>query len=208
MNIKKVLGTLRITIAKGKDQVGLKQGGNEWKGAEFLREDDAERLKKPRSGCSWRSSSIIYCSTRHSPYINSAKAVDYRFCKCVLSRSFLSLPLSKYVRVYLLMFVIFWRRYIAGSNRAEQECPCYVSGMQQNIYVTNFFLTFLLTVQHAMILGNCPTWRTNSFEYIYLFIVLYMFRACYAHHQEKQSVSIQLLVIVTPCWWHAHLQEY
>jgi len=28
-----------------------------------------------------------------------------------------------------------------------------------------------------------------------------MFRACNAHHQEKHIVSIQLLVIVTPCWW-------
>jgi len=26
----------------------------------------------------------------------------------------------------------------------------------------------LLTVHHAMILGNCPTWRTNSFQYSYL----------------------------------------
>ena len=55
-----------------------------------------------------------------------------------------------------------------------------------------------------MILGNCPTWRTNSFQCIYLFIVPYMFRACHAHHQEKQILSIQLLVIVTPCWWHCH----
>ena len=47
------------------------------------------------------------------------------------------------------------------------------------------FYNVLLTVHHAMILGNCPTWRTNSFKYIYLFIVLYMFRACNAHHQEK-----------------------
>ena len=46
----------------------------------------------------------------------------------------------------------------------------------------------LLTVHHAMILGNCPTWRKNSFQYIYLFIVLYMFRACHAHHQEKKIV--------------------
>ena len=38
----------------------------------------------------------------------------------------------------------------------------------------------LLTVHHAMILVNCPTWCTNSFQYIYLFIVLYMFRACHA----------------------------
>ena len=28
-----------------------------------------------------------------------------------------------------------------------------------------------------------------------------MFRACHAHHQEKQIVSTQLLVNVTPCWW-------
>ena len=62
----------------------------------------------------------------------------------------------------------------------------------------------LLTVHHAMILGNCSTWRTNSSR-IYLFIVLYMFRACHAHHQEKQIVSIQLLVIVTPCWWQCRV---
>ena len=56
-----------------------------------------------------------------------------------------------------------------------------------------------------MILGNCSTWKTNSFQCIYLFIVLYMFRACHAHHQEKQIVSIQLLVIVTPCWWQCRV---
>ena len=28
----------------------------------------------------------------------------------------------------------------------------------------------LLTVHHATILGKCPTWRTNSFQCIYLFI--------------------------------------
>jgi len=27
-----------------------------------------------------------------------------------------------------------------------------------------------------------------------------MFRASHAHHQEKQIVSIQLPVNVTPCW--------
>ena len=53
--------------------------------------------------------------------------------------------------------------------------------------------------------GNCPTWCTNSFQCIYLFIVLYMFRARHAHHQEKQIVSIQLLVIVTPCWWQCRV---
>ena len=64
---------------------------------------------------------------------------------------------------------------------------------------------FLLTVHHAMILGNCPTWRTNSFQCIYLFIALYMFPACHAHHQEKRIVSIQLLVIVIPCWWQCRV---
>ena len=63
----------------------------------------------------------------------------------------------------------------------------------------------LLTVHHAMILGNCPTWRTNSFQCIYLFIILYMFRACHAHHQEKQIVSIQLLVNFTVCWWQCRV---
>ena len=58
----------------------------------------------------------------------------------------------------------------------------------------------LLTVHHAMILGSCPTWRTNFFQCIYLFIVLYMFRACHAHHQEERILSIHLLVNVTPCW--------
>ena len=56
-----------------------------------------------------------------------------------------------------------------------------------------------------VILGNCPTWCTNSFQCIYLFIVLYMFRACHAHHQEKQTVSIQLLVNVTVCWWQCRV---
>ena len=41
--------------------------------------------------------------------------------------------------------------------------------------------------------------------FIYLFIVLYLFRACRAHHQEKQIVSIPLLVIVTPCWWQCRV---
>ena len=32
-----------------------------------------------------------------------------------------------------------------------------------------------------------------------------MFRACHANRQEKQIASIQLLVIVTPCWWQYHV---
>ena len=32
-----------------------------------------------------------------------------------------------------------------------------------------------------------------------------MFRTCHAHHQEKQIVSIQLPVIVTPCWWRCRV---
>jgi len=44
---------------------------------------------------------------------------------------------------------------------------------------------FLLTVHHAMILGNCPTWRTHFFQCIYLFRVLYMFRACHARNMYR-----------------------
>ena len=32
-----------------------------------------------------------------------------------------------------------------------------------------------------------------------------MFQARHAHHQEKQIVSIQLLAIVTPCWWQCRV---
>jgi len=32
-----------------------------------------------------------------------------------------------------------------------------------------------------------------------------MFRARHTHHQDKQIVSIQLLVIVTPCWWQCRV---
>jgi uncharacterized membrane protein len=47
----------------------------------------------------------------------------------------------------------------------------------------------------------------NSFLYIYLnFLSLYMFRAYRAHHQEKQIVSIQLLVAVTLCQWPCRVQ--
>ena len=101
-----------------------------------------------------------------------------------------------------------WRQYIP-LKRCETlaQTDSIISQktftLQYTTVKTSKFVKFnvLLTVHHAMILGNCPTWRTNSFECIYLFIVLYMFRACHAHHQEKQIVLIQLLVIVTPCWW-------
>jgi hypothetical protein len=36
--------------------------------------------------------------------------------------------------------------------------------------------------------------------YLFLFITLYMFRARRAHHQKRQIVSIQPLVIIL-CWW-------
>jgi hypothetical protein len=60
----------------------------------------------------------------------------------------------------------------------------------------------LLTVHHIMILGNWPTWCTNSFlcVYFYVFKTLYMFWAHSAHHQERQIVSIQPLVTVSLCW--------
>jgi len=37
-------------------------------------------------------------------------------------------------------------------------------------------------LNEGVILGNCPTWRTNYFQCIYLFIVLYMFRAYHARN--------------------------
>ena len=38
-------------------------------------------------------------------------------------------------------------------------------------------------------LCNCPTWSTNSFQCIYLFIVLYMFRACHAHQPAQDTAT-------------------
>jgi hypothetical protein len=42
--------------------------------------------------------------------------------------------------------------------------------------------------------------------YLFLFVTLYMFRAHRAHHQERQTVSIQPLVIVILCWWSCRVQ--
>jgi hypothetical protein len=56
-------------------------------------------------------------------------------------------------------------------------------------------------VHPAVSLGKWPTWRTNPFQCIYLFTSLYMYRARRAHHQEREIVSVQLLVTVTLCWW-------
>jgi hypothetical protein len=44
------------------------------------------------------------------------------------------------------------------------------------------------------------------FHIYFLFIILYMFRAHRAHHQERQIVSIQPLVTVTLCWWPCYVQ--
>ena len=41
---------------------------------------------------------------------------------------------------------------------------CYKNVPQKRYNTFNI----LLTVHHAIILGKCPTWRTNSFQYIYL----------------------------------------
>ena len=42
--------------------------------------------------------------------------------------------------------------------------------LKQELKIVYTVFHILLTVHHAMILGNCPTWRTNTFHCIYLFI--------------------------------------
>jgi len=37
--------------------------------------------------------------------------------------------------------------------------------------------------------------------YLFIFLTVYIFRAHRAHHQERQTVSIQPLVAVTLCRW-------
>ena len=81
-----------------------------------------------------------------------------------------------------------WRRW-KGQSMWNNSAPEQGKQQQQE-------LTFLVIVKlDAQILFNV---------FIY-FTVPYMFRACHAHHQEKQIVSIQLLVIVTPCWWQCRV---
>jgi len=53
---------------------------------------------------------------------------------------------------------------------------------------------------------NDSWWMTNmmhkfSSMCLFLFTILYMFRAHSAHHQERQILSIQPLVTVILCWW-------
>ena len=105
------------------------------------------------------------------------------------------------IRTPLLFWDITWQILVVGYKRFGTINRFLLRG-SSNITVK---FNVLLTVHRAMILGNCPTWRTNFFQCIYLFIALYMFRGCHAHHQEKQIVSIQLLVIVTPCWWQCRV---
>ena len=42
--------------------------------------------------------------------------------------------------------------------------------------------------------------------YLFIFLTLYVFQAHRAHHQERQSVSIQPLLAVTLCQWPCRVQ--
>ena len=44
--------------------------------------------------------------------------------------------------------------------------------------------------------------------YLFKFFTLYMFRAHRAHHQERQTVSIQPLVAATLCRWPCRMQVF
>jgi hypothetical protein len=100
-------------------------------------------------------------------------------------------------------FVLHLHIELCLFTRQNSKCRCSPAYEQITILVNIIHSKFnvLLTVHHAVILGKWPTWRTNSFQCIYLFTTLYMFRSRRAHHQERQIVLIQLLVTVTPCCW-------
>ena len=79
--------------------------------------------------------------------------------------------------------------------------PCSVS---YTIQRTAYMCKILQFVDRASC--NDSWWMNNVTHkflsmYLFLFITLYMFRAHRANHQERQIVSIQLLVTVTLCWW-------
>ena len=72
----------------------------------------------------------------------------------------------------------FTMHYISQNFPNHNVKLMYVSWYRKCIYS---YIHLLKTFWNT-ILGNCPTWRTNSFQCIYLFIVLYMFRACHARN--------------------------
>ena len=84
------------------------------------------------------------------------------------------------------------------------EFPCiislyYIKNQQDATLAVSFISNCKITLHDSLVIVQLDAQILFN-VFIYLFIVLYMFRACHAHHQEKQIVSIQLLVIVTPCW--------
>ena len=87
-----------------------------------------------------------------------------------------------------------------GGPAAWRSCS---TGLNVTLFILVYVKTTICATED--ILGKCPTWRTNSFQRTYLFIILYMFQARRAHHQERQIVLIQLLVTVTPCWWQCRV---
>jgi hypothetical protein len=62
----------------------------------------------------------------------------------------------------------------------------------------------LLAVCCVIILSKSPTWR--AILYCVFILTLYTFRAHCAHHQERQTVSIQPLVSVTVYRWPCRVQ--
>ena len=44
--------------------------------------------------------------------------------------------------------------------------------------------------------------------YLFIFLTPYTFRAHRAHHQDRQTVSIQPLAAVTLCWWPCSVQVH
>jgi hypothetical protein len=136
----------------------------------------------------------------HSP-LNFWRIILYSAC-----RQQLPFVAQSYFLPYHLWTVTKDKILCAQDTRCAQFCSmlpsCKFTTMRTNIA---YRFNVLLTAHHAMILGKWPTWRTNSFQCIYLFTTLYMFRARRAHHQERQIVLIQLLVTVTPCWWQCRV---
>ena len=139
--------------------------------------------------CDWHSFSVfsLYLCSAQGPLFNYAViCYQYLINKTNLVRNLFL--------VYLSISTCFGRLCAHHQEKQLYLCDTLYSHPYR---VKSSKFNVLLTVHHAMILGNFPNWCTKSFQCIYLFIVLYMFRACHAHHQEKQIVSIQLLVIVT-----------
>jgi len=88
---------------------------------------------------------------------------DINFVRCIH---------VKHIQLLLLWLLL--QKFILTQSSIPKDSYClnviYICALANSSHDETNIVKFnvLLTVHHAMILGNCPTWRSNSFQCIYL----------------------------------------